>query len=186
MVGENRRLGEVFLGGVTGTAESERSIAEGMNGMKRVHERLLRAGLVLLGMITGNGLALPTALAAEFHFVIQDVGGDAAAWSPREVVIYRRVLLDEKLVFVLENPTPRTHVFEAPDLFEQILEGTEGSTPKALRVYVTSGETVHVQVSTEPLKRHSAGGAAGPESYQFFCPLHGPEEELRSTIRVVP
>lgn len=57
-------------------------------------------------------------------------------WSPREVVIHRRTDLDGGLFLCLENPTPRTHVFEAPGLFEQIVEGPEAPTVKPLRVYV--------------------------------------------------
>lgn len=178
-------MGEVFLGGVTGRAKSENRISDGMNGMKRSHGRLVLQLASLTAITEISSMPLPS-LGTEVYFVIHDVGGDAAAWSPRQVVIHRRSLLDEKLVFVLENPTARTHVFEAPGLFEQILEGPEAPTSKPLRVYVTPGETVHAQVSTEPLKPNPRRGTAGPESYQFFCPLHGPEEELRSTIRVVP
>jgi hypothetical protein len=46
---------------------------------------------------------------------------------------------------VLENPTPRTHVFESPGLFEQIIvEGSENETVKPMRVYVAAGETVRI------------------------------------------
>ena len=127
-----------------------------------------------------------TGLAGEFHFVIHDVEGDAAAWSPREVVIHKRTDLEGGLIFILENPTPRTHVFEAPGLFEQIVEGTEAPTVKPLRVYVAPGETVRVQVSTEQLTREPGTDASGAQTCPFFCPLHGADDALRSTIRVVP
>lgn len=130
---------------------------------------------------------LSTSLAGEFHFVIHDVEGDAAAWFPRELVIHKSADLDGGLVFILENPTPRTHVFEAPGLFEQIIvEGTEVPTVKPLRVYIAPGETVQVQVSTEQLTREPATDASGAQTCQFFCPLHGADDALRSTIRVVP
>ena len=127
-----------------------------------------------------------TSLGGEFHFVIHDLEGDAAAWSPREVVIHTRTDLDGGLIFILENPTPRTHVFEAPGLFEQTVEGPEAPTVKPLRVYVAPGETVRVQVSTEQLKREPETDASGAQTCPFFCPLHGADEALRSTIRVVP
>lgn len=125
-------------------------------------------------------------LAGEFHFVIHDVEGDAAAWFPREVVIHKRTDLEGGLIFILENPTPRTHVFEAPGLFEQVVEGTEAPTVKPLRVYVAPGETVRVQVSTERLELEPGTDASGAQTCPFFCPLHGADEALRSTIRVVP
>lgn len=127
-----------------------------------------------------------TSFAGEFRFVIHDVEGDAAAWFPREVVIHKRTDLDGGLIFILENPTPRTHVFEAPDLYEQILEGPEAPTVKPLRVYVAPGETVQVQVSTERLELEPGTDASGAQTCPFFCPLHGADEALRSTIRVVP
>jgi hypothetical protein len=53
---------------------------------------------------------------------------------------------------VLENATPRTQVFEASGLFEQIImEGSENVTVKPMRVYVAPGETVRIRVSAEQL-----------------------------------
>ncbi len=127
-----------------------------------------------------------TSFAGEFHFVIHDVEGDAAAWFPREVVIHKSTDLEGGLIFILENPTPRTHVFEAPGLFEQIVEGAAAPTVKPLRVYVAPGETVRVRVSIEQLKREPGADASGVQTCQFFCPLHGADEASRSTIRVVP
>lgn len=155
--------------------------------MKSVHRRFaVAAALGLLLAIAESGSMPSPSLGGEFHFVIQDVEGDAAAWFPREVVIHKRTDLDGGLIFILENPTPRTHVFEAPGLFEQIVEGAEAPTVKPLRVYVAPGETVQVQVSTEQLKREAGMDASGVQICPFFCPLHGADEALRSTIRVVP
>lgn len=152
--------------------------------MDRVRRRFSASALGLLLLIAAN-CSMPSAgLCGEFHFVIHDLEGDAAAWSPREVVIHKRTDLEGGLIFILENPTPRTHVFEAPGLFEQIVEGAEAPAVKPLRVYVAPGETVRVQVSTDPLKLEP--DASGAQVCPFFCPLHGPDEALRSTIRVVP
>lgn len=144
--------------------------------------------LTLLLVIGGSGVVPSMSLAGTFHFVIHDVDGGAAAWFPREVVIHKRTDLDGGLIFMLENPTPRTHVFEAPGLFEQIMiaEGPEASTVKPLRVYVAPGETIRVEVSTDRLTVEPEPDASGSQTCPFFCPLHGPEEALRSTIRVVP
>ena len=154
--------------------------------MKSVHRRFAAAALGLLLVIAESGSMPSTSLGGEFHFVIHDVEGDAAAWFPREVVIHKRTDLDGGLIFILENPTPRTHVFEAPGLFEQIVEGPTAPTVTPLRVYVTPGETVRVQVSIEQLHREPETDASGAQTCPFFCPLHGADEALRSTIRVVP
>lgn len=152
-----------------------------------------RSSIVLVGFlislisVAGNCLVSYTALAGEFHFIVRDVENGAAAWSPREVVIHKSTDLEGGLLFVLENPTPRTHVFEAPGLFEQIIvEGSENKTVKPMRVYVAPGETVHVQVSTEELNRVPEADASEAQTCLFFCPLHKGEEALRSQIRVVP
>lgn len=124
--------------------------------------------------------------AGTFRFVVQDVEGGAAAWFPREVVIRKSTDLEGGLHFILENPTPRTHVFEAPDLFEQTTEGTDVPALKPLRVYVAPGETVQVQISSERLSRGPEADASGSQNCPFFCPLHGTEDAVRSMIRVVP
>lgn len=146
--------------------------------------------MVLVGFLTliiGNFLVSSAARAGEFHFIVRDVEGDAAAWSPREVVIHKSTDLAGGLIFILENPTPRTHVLEAPGLFEQIIvEGSENKTVKPMRVYAAPGETVHVQVSTEELNRMPEADVSEAQTFQFFCPLHKGEEALRSQILVVP
>ncbi|MEK7301172.1 MAG: hypothetical protein AAB072_08725 [Nitrospirota bacterium] len=154
--------------------------------MNRVCRQLSISALGLFLLIAASGASPSTSLGGEFHFVIHDLEGDAAAWSPREVVIHKRTDLDGGLIFILENPTPRTHVFEAPGLFEQMVEGPEAPTVKPLRVYVAPGETVRVQVSLEQLAREPETDASGAQTCPFFCPLHGADEALRSTIRVVP
>lgn len=157
-----------------------------MNGMQKDHGRWSVVAIGLLTWIVGSCWSLATGRAGEFYFVIHDVEGGAAAWFPREVVIHARTDLEGGLLFILENPTPRTHVFEAPDLYEQVAEGPETPTVKPLRVYVAPGETVRVQVSTERLKVEPEPDASGTQTCPFFCPLHGAEEALRSTIRIVP
>lgn len=148
------------------------------------------SSVLLVGLLTmsvGNYLLIPTALAGEFHFIVHDMEGGAAAWSPREVIIRKSIDLEGGLIFVLENPTPRTHVFEAPGLFEQVIvEGSENKTMTPMRVYVAPKETVHVQVSTEELNRVPEADVSEAQACQFFCPLHKGEEALGSQIRIVP
>lgn len=98
--------------------------------MNRAHHRLTGLALGLLLLIAASGARPSTSLGGEFHFVIHDLEGEGAAWLPREVVIHKSTDLDGGLIFILENPTPRTHVFEAPGLFD--CGGTRGLDREAV------------------------------------------------------
>ena len=123
------------------------------------------------------------AWAAEFHFVVQDVGEKRALWIPQEVVIHRSTEMQDGLVFVLENPTDRTHAFAAYGLFEEVAGAGGGVVTKPLRVNVTSDDTVRIQVSTVQFGRHTDEAV---EEFPFFWPLHKGDAHLGGTIRVVP
>lgn len=158
-----------------------------MTNGTEIHRRSWVLLMGLLTMLVGNCLLTPTALGGEFHFIVRDVENGAAAWSQGEVVIHKNTDLEGGLIFILENPTPRTHVFEALGLFEQIsAEASENNTVKPLRVYVAPGETVRIQVSTEQLNHKPEPDELGVQTCHFFCPLHKGEETLQTQIRVVP
>lgn len=127
--------------------------------------------------------------AAEFHFVVKDIGEKRALWVPQEVVIHRSTEMQDGLVFVLENPTDRTHAFAAYGLFEELM-GVHGDiVTKPLRVNVTSDDTVRVQISTAQFATRGRTLDAGnqqEEQFPFFCPLHKGDAHLGGTIRVVP
>jgi len=143
----------------------------------------LLSGLATAALVGALGLWSPAG-AAEFHFVVQDVGEKRALWVPQEVVIHRATEMEDGLVFVLENPTDRTHAFAAYGLFEEVM-GVHGDvTTKPLRVNVTSEDTVRVQISTAQFERGQA--TSEEETYPFFCPLHKGDAHLGGTIRVVP
>lgn len=132
-----------------------------------------------------SGFIQPTpAGAAEFHFVAENRGENRATWLPSEVIIHKSTEMQDGLVFVLENPTDRTHAFAAHGLFEEVMGAHGEITMKPLRVNVTPDDTVRVQVSTAQF----AGGMNGPgmEEFPFFCPLHKGDAHLGGTIRVVP
>jgi len=143
----------------------------------------LLSGLATAALVGALGLWSPAG-AAEFHFVVQDIGEKRALWVPQEVVIHRATEMEDGLVFVLENPTDRTHAFAAYGLFEEVM-GVHGDvTTKPLRVNVTSEDTVRVQISTAQFERGQA--TSEEETYPFFCPLHKGDAHLGGTIRVVP
>ena len=151
-----------------------------MSSMRPSH---LVSGLATAALVGALGLWNPAG-AAEFHFVVQDIGEKRALWGPQEVVIHRATEMQDGLVFVLENPTDRTHAFAAYGLFEEVM-GVHGDViTKPLRVNVTSEDTVRVQISTAQFERGQA--TSEEETYPFFCPLHKGDAHLGGTIRVVP
>lgn len=123
--------------------------------------------------------------AAEFHFVAEERGEKRAAWIPAEVVIHKSTDLQDGLVFILENPTDRTHAFAAYGLFEEFVGAHGDITTKPLRVNVTSEDTVRVEISTAQFGR-GLDGLKGEEEFPFFCPLHKGDSHLGGSIRVVP
>ena len=151
-----------------------------MRSMRPSH---LLSGLATAALVGALGLWSPAG-AAEFHFVVQDVGEKKAVWVPQEVVIHRSTEMQDGLVFVLENPTDRTHAFAAFGLFEEIMGVGGELTRKPLRVNVTMEDTVRIQISTAQFERGQA--TSEEETYPFFCPLHKGDAHLGGTIRVVP
>ena len=153
-----------------------------MHSMQPSHRASSVATAALVGVL---GFWSPAG-AAEFHFVVRDVGEKKAVWVPPEVVIHRSTELADGLVFVLENPTDRTHAFAAYGLFEEVMgAGGEVST-KPLRVNVTSEDRVRVQISTAQFERGQAEAGSEEEAYPFFCPLHKGDAHLGGTIHVLP
>ncbi len=142
----------------------------------------LVSGLATAALVEVLGLWSPAG-AAELHFVVQDIGEKRALWVPQEVVIHRSTEMQDGLVFVLENPTDRTHAFAAVGLFEEIMGAGGEVTRKPLRVNVTSEDTVRVQISTAQFERRTDEAV---EEFPFFCPLHKGDAHLGGTIRVVP
>ena len=150
-----------------------------MSSMRPSH---LVSGLATAALVGALGL-WSAAGAAEFHFVVQDLGEKRALWVPQEVVIHRSTEMQDGLVFVLENPTDRTHAFAAFGLFEEIMGAGGEVTRKPLRVNVTSDDTVRIQISTAQFERRTDEAS---EEFPFFCPLHKGDAHLGGTIRVVP
>lgn len=110
-------------------------------------------------------------------------GEKRALWVPEEVVLHRSTELVDGLVFVLENPTDRTHAFAAYGLFEEVTTAGGAVARKPLRVNVTSEDTVRVQISTTQFLGRTD---AEVEEFPFFCPLHQGDAHVGGTIRVIP
>lgn len=157
----------------------------GTDSMSRWSQRTL---LVSLLIIMGLAWALPAnqiAWSSEFRFVVEDLPDNSAAWLPREVVIHTETELTGGLVFILVNPTARTHVFLAEGLFEQEASESGEAATKPLRVTVAPEETVRTLLSTMHIEKVHAGKGGTAEEYRFFCPLHRGDADASGTIRMV-
>ncbi len=152
--------------------------------MRRASRITLLSGFAIAALVS-DMILVHAARAAEFHFVSEDIGDGRAIWSPREVLIHKSTELQDGLVFVLENPTNRTHAFAAHGLFEEVMGANGETTKKPLRVNVTPDDTVRVQVSTAQFET-SPDGLRGAEEFPFFCPLHKGDAHQGGSIHVVP
>lgn len=150
--------------------------------MSRMKPSQCVSGVVTAALAGALGFWSPAG-AAEFHFVVQDAGEKRALWVPQEVVIHRSTEMEDGLVFVLENPTDRTHAFAAYGLFEEVMGAHGDIVTKPLRVNVTSEDTMRVQISTAQFERRRDEAS---EEFPFFCPLHKGDAHLGGTIRMVP
>ncbi len=145
--------------------------------MRQLSNQVSRPGLLTL-LLVWCLAASQVAQGSEFRFVVQDLANGSAAWSPSEVVVHTDRDLEGGLVFILENPTRRTHVFLVEGLFEEDAAQQDAATERPLRIYVAPGETVRARVSIIQLKK-------GEDTYRFFCPLHKADAELAGMIRLV-
>lgn len=86
-----------------------------------------------------------------------------------EVGIHRTTGMQDGLVFVLENPTDRTHAFAAYGLFEEITGAHGDIATKLLRVNVTSEDRARVQISTAQFQRGRTDPRRRPIRSSALC-----------------
>ncbi|TKS59558.1 MAG: hypothetical protein EWM72_02126 [Nitrospira sp.] len=155
--------------------------------MTRTRPTLLTRGLKTAAL-AGTLFLWGSARAAEYHFVVNDVGEKRAVWVPQEVVIHCSTDMQDGLVFVLENPTDRTHAFAAYGFFEEVMVAHGDIVAKPLRVNVTPENTVRVQISTVQFATlgRMVDGMKGEEQFPYFCPLHKGDAHLGGMIHVLP
>lgn len=138
---------------------------------------LLAAGLIGVLPVT------EVAEGSEFRFVVEDLPDNSAAWLPSEVVIHQETDLKGGLIFLLMNPTARTHVFLAEGLHEQVTGENGEISIKPLRVTIAPEDNVRIMVSTAQWAGSLEPGMV--ETFPFFCPLHRGDIETGGTIRMV-
>ncbi len=153
-----------------------------MKGFKR---RLAPAGGVWLGVMIGVGvLALPSfGWGKEIAFVAREVEDQQAVWLPREIVIHPSTDFTEPLIFRLDNPTARTHVFEAPALFESVEEdGVQIMRP--LRITIPPEGTEQTVIDRDRMASDAIAAEGKTVTYRFYCPLHRADADMGGRIVV--
>ena len=123
--------------------------------------------------------------AKEILFVARDIEDQQAVWLPRTIILHRSTDFTEPLIFRFENPTARTHVFEAPGLLESVEEGGVQITRPA-RITIAPDESEQILVDRNQLRSDALIGERETITYRFYCPLHRADDDRGGTIVVEP
>lgn len=153
-----------------------------MKGFGKLSARAVGVGL---GCVIGGGvLAMPFAgWAKEFAFEARDVENQEAVWLPREIIIHRSTDLTEPLIFRFDNPTARTHVFEAPGLFESVQEnGVQITRP--VRITIPPEGTEQTPIDRDRMASDVIAAKGETVTYRFYCPLHRADADMGGSIVV--
>jgi hypothetical protein len=139
---------------------------------------------VWLGCVIGTGVPAPSAgEAKEILFVAREAEDQQAVWLPTDVVIRRSTDFTEPLIFRFENPTARTHVFEAPGLFESVEEnGVQITRP--VRMTVPPEGTDQTVIDRDRMARDVIAAEGEAVTYRFYCPLHRADADMGGRIIV--
>lgn len=154
--------------------------------MKERERLSVRAMCVWLGcMIVAGSMIRPSSgWAKEIAFVAHDLEDQQAVWLPREIILQRSTDFTEPLIFRFDNPTARTHVFEAPGLLESVEEnGVQITRP--VRVTIAPDESEQIVVERSPITS-DAFTEGQPVIYRFYCPLHRADDDTGGTIIIGP
>jgi hypothetical protein len=155
-----------------------------MNWARRCSAHLT---VIYLGLAAGTGsLAMPlTGWGKEIAFVARDVEDQQALWLPGEIVIHRSTDFREPLIFRFENPTVRTHVFEAPGLFESVEESGVRIT-RPVRITIAPEGTEQSVIDRDRMASDAIAAEGETVTYRFYCPLHRADADLGGRIVVEP
>lgn len=149
--------------------------------------RFVLAVAIGLGCVIGGGVfaLASTGLAKEIQFVARDLEDQQAVWLPREIVLQQSTDFAEPLIFRFDNPTARTHVFEAPGLLESVEEnGVQITRP--VRVTIAPGENEQIAVDRNRITSDVSTDKNRTVTYRFYCPLHRADDDGGGTIAVRP
>jgi len=140
---------------------------------------------VWCGCVIGGGmLAMPFAgWAKEIAFVARDVQDQQAVWLPSEIIIHRGTDFTEPLIFRFENPTERTHVFEAPGLFELVEESGVRIT-RSVRITIAPEGAEQTVIDRDRMASDVIAAEGETVTYRFYCPLHRADTDVGGRIVV--
>jgi hypothetical protein len=153
--------------------------------MKRVSRHPACAVGVWFVLAIGVGaLAIPPVVwAKEIVFVAREVEDQQAVWLPKEIIIGRGKDFMEPLIFRFDNPTARTHVFEAPELFESLEEGgVQISRP--VRITIPPEATEQTVIDRDRIVSDAIAAEGETVTYRFYCPLHRADADMGGRIVV--
>ncbi|MGB4066917.1 MAG: hypothetical protein WBK08_02685 [Nitrospira sp.] len=153
-----------------------------MNWVRRSSAHLV---VIYLGLAvsTGSPVMALTGWAKEIAFVARDVEDQQAVWLPGEIIIHRSTDFREPLIFRFDNPTVRTHVFEAPGLFESVEEnGLQIARP--VRITIPPEGTEQSVIDRNRMASDAIAVGGGTVTYRFYCPLHRADADLGGRIVV--
>jgi hypothetical protein len=155
------------------------------HNMKEFVSHSARAVRIWLGCLVGCGMfgMVSTGWAKEIVFVARDVEYQQAVWLPLEVVLHQSTDFTEPLILRLSNPTERTHVFEAPGLFESVDEsGVQITRP--VRVTIAPEGTEQIVIDRNRMSSDVVTAESETMTYRFYCPLHRADDDLGGKIIV--
>lgn len=153
--------------------------------MKERERLSVRAMCVWLGcMIVAGSMIRPSSgWAKEIAFVAHDLEDQQAVWLPGEVILHRTTDLTEPLMFRFDNPTARTHVFEAPGLLESIEENGVQTT-RPVRITIAPEMTEQIVIDRNQMTHDAIAGEKEIVTYRFYCPLHRADNDAGGTISI--
>ena len=142
---------------------------------------------VCLGLAVSTGsLVMPlTGWGKEITFVARDVEDQQAVWLPSEIIIHRSADFREPLIFRFDNPTVRTHVFEAPGLFESVEESGVRIT-RPVRITIPPEGAEQSVIDRDRMASDVIAAEGETVTYRFYCPLHRADADLGGRIVVEP
>jgi len=154
--------------------------------MKFARRSILAMG-IWIGCVIGGGVlaTASTAWAREILFVARDLEDQQAVWLPREIILHRNADFLEPLIFRFDNPTARTHVFEAPGLLESV-EDNGVQITRPVRVTIAPDESEQIVVDRNRMTSDGLTDDGKTATYRFYCPLHRADDDAGGTIIIGP
>lgn len=167
-------------------ARERQSVSHQLVSAINKYQSQITPAVSALSLFTWIVLAPRIGAAETFRFTAQGLEHQQANWTPQDMEIHRGQHGEEGFLFVLDNPTARTHAFEVPGVREQVVTEHREPITKHLPVKVAPGETVEVHVSFAKVEKDPDPLCTEAVAcYRFYCPLHRGDSDPGGIIRVM-